>query len=296
MADIKPCPVESAVGDHRVQDMADRTDAAFARRLQALDHDSGSPHSDDQSVATPIKRSSRIFDDFVCRSRSGGKEAGTEPTHQIVRRDVVGGNNDHAPAAAGADPVAGESPGPACRWRMRHWLRCSALARRYTRRTANDPLKAPGIGTADRTCRRSFRSPGSALEYVVRFPRETPLPDPAFAARSRKTAQLFQPFPPGTVFIEIGNDLFERIASGECRGEKNTGIVPISSGSCHRSGSKVPFGRCLIAHDRAEFPHRAAHRFRRRWPAWSPGPEPACDPREIRNRGSNRIPSRGRRA
>ena len=97
-----------AVGNHRSQDLADRTDAAFARGFQAFEHDGRCSHADDQAMAPAIERSGRFFDDFVCRGGAGSEEAGTEPSHQVVRGDVVRGNDDHPAAAAGADPVAGE--------------------------------------------------------------------------------------------------------------------------------------------------------------------------------------------
>ena len=58
-----------------------------------------------------IERQRGVLDDLVGRGRPGGQEAGADPAEHDVRGCVVGGDDHHAPAAPGADPVLGQRDG-----------------------------------------------------------------------------------------------------------------------------------------------------------------------------------------
>jgi len=87
---IKASAMKSAVGSHRAQYFANGLDAPFACRLGALDHKSRGAHADDHAVPAAVKGGSSLFNHFVRSCGSAGQKAGTHPTDQIVRRDVVG--------------------------------------------------------------------------------------------------------------------------------------------------------------------------------------------------------------
>ena len=62
-------------------------------------------------MAALVERQRRVLDDLVGRGRARGEEARADPAEHRVRGRVVGGHDDHAPAAAGADPVLGQRDG-----------------------------------------------------------------------------------------------------------------------------------------------------------------------------------------
>ena len=62
-------------------------------------------------MAAAVERQRRVLDHLVGGGRARGEEARAEPAQHGVGGGVVGGHDDHAPAAAGADPVLGDRDG-----------------------------------------------------------------------------------------------------------------------------------------------------------------------------------------
>ena len=76
-------------------------DAALPCRFGGLDHESRCARSDDHPVPAAVERQGGVLDHVVGRGRAAGQEAGAGPGQQRVRGDVVSGDDDHPPAAAG---------------------------------------------------------------------------------------------------------------------------------------------------------------------------------------------------
>ncbi|MEZ5097296.1 MAG: hypothetical protein R2731_15095 [Nocardioides sp.] len=106
--DVEPSAVEGAVGGHGPQDLADRLDAALARRLRGLDDERRGAHPDDHAVPAPVERRRRILHALVRGGRAAGEEPRPDPGHHPLAGGVVGRHHDHAPAAPGPDPVLGD--------------------------------------------------------------------------------------------------------------------------------------------------------------------------------------------
>ena len=68
--DIETSAVESAVRSHRAQDFADRSNATFARRFRALDHQTRGSHPHDQSMPAPVERNGGFFDSLNTAGKS----------------------------------------------------------------------------------------------------------------------------------------------------------------------------------------------------------------------------------
>ena len=111
VVDVEPGAVERAVRGGRCEHLRDRLEAALPRDTVGLDHDRGRAHADHHAVPTPVERGRHLGHDVLGRGRAGGEEAGADPLEQDVAGDVVGGDDDHAPAPPGADPVLGQRHG-----------------------------------------------------------------------------------------------------------------------------------------------------------------------------------------
>ena len=109
--DVEPRAVVGAVGDLAGQHLADAAHAALAHGILGLDDDRSGAHADDRAVAATVKGQSRLVQALLGRRRSGGEQARSDPAHQVIAGHVVAGDDDHAPAAAGADPVFGHGDG-----------------------------------------------------------------------------------------------------------------------------------------------------------------------------------------
>ena len=62
-------------------------------------------------MAPAVERHRGVLDVLVRGGGARREEAGAHPAEQVVGRDVVGGDDHDALAAAGADPVLGQSDG-----------------------------------------------------------------------------------------------------------------------------------------------------------------------------------------
>ena len=111
VVDVEPRAVEGAVGGDGAEHLADRLQAALARRLGRFDHEGGGAHAEDHPVAPAVERQGRLGHVVVGGGCAGGEEAGAEPAEERVGRDVVGRDHDDATATAGADPVLGDGDG-----------------------------------------------------------------------------------------------------------------------------------------------------------------------------------------
>jgi hypothetical protein len=109
---VQAAAVERAVRHDGGQQLADGLDTALARGVQVLKHQRGAAHADDQAMAPSIERQRGVFDARVSRRGAGRQEAGAEPLHQVVGRNVIGADHDDdATAAAAVDPVTGHDHG-----------------------------------------------------------------------------------------------------------------------------------------------------------------------------------------
>ena len=97
--------VEGAIRRHRAQHLADRPDAAFARRFRALHHHRRGAHPHDHAVTAAVERNRGVFHHLIGGRRPARQETRAEPVDQVIGRDVVRRDDDHPAAPAGADPV-----------------------------------------------------------------------------------------------------------------------------------------------------------------------------------------------
>ena len=103
--DVETSAVESAVARHSGQHLADGLYSAFTRSVGALHHQSCGAHADNHAVPPAVEGNSGVCDHFVGGCRSTGQEASAHPIDQMVRRDVVGRDDNHATAPPRVDPV-----------------------------------------------------------------------------------------------------------------------------------------------------------------------------------------------
>src|SRR3954451_24800608 len=68
--------VESAIGSHRSQDLADGTKSTVAGSVAAFNNKSCSAHTNDEPRTAAIKGDGGLFSAFVGSSRSTGEEPG----------------------------------------------------------------------------------------------------------------------------------------------------------------------------------------------------------------------------
>ena len=75
----------------------------------ALDDKGCCTHAEDQPVSATVKRQSRLLDHVVGCCGTGGCKAACNPLPQVVARDVVAADDDHAVHAAGVEPVLSDA-------------------------------------------------------------------------------------------------------------------------------------------------------------------------------------------
>ena len=102
---VETCPVESAVRGDRAEHFADGLQTALARRLRTLHNKSGGAHANDHAVTATVEWDGSLFDRVVGGGRTAGQESGAHPVNQAVGGDVVSGDDHHAVAAAGSNPI-----------------------------------------------------------------------------------------------------------------------------------------------------------------------------------------------
>ena len=224
VADIEPRAVEGAVGRDRAQHLGDGPDAALANRLGALDHDGRRAHANDHPVTPTVERQRGFFDHFVGGGSAGGQEARADPVQQVVRRDVVRGDDDHTPAPPGADPVLRQSHGLGRRGTGRVDLRVRPARtdvlgelRMAHRQDAEHPLAVEAI--------RFFFKP--RLQFVdapVDFAGERVVAVGASQACAQ-ALEVFEPLAQGLVGVEVFHLLGEGVVAGEGRGEDHPRLV-----------------------------------------------------------------------
>ncbi len=246
MRDVEPGSVEGAVGHDGIQNSAEGPDPALPRRLPAFEHDGRSPHPDDQAVPPAVERRGRVLDDIVGRGTAGGEETRTEPSHQVFRRDVVGGNDDDALAPPHPDPVMGQPEG---------------LRTARTRAVGGCVRPAcPDVLGELRVAHRQDAEQEAAVELVgigvyVLAQRIHPLPDVPSDAVDRpfgcfiEGLELFEALALDAVPVIPLDDLGQGIVPRESGREQNPGVVPDGVGKHPPVGQLRPLRRRLVAHD-----------------------------------------------
>ena len=111
--DIQPRAVEGAVCRNGTEHLGNRLQAAFTSRTCGLDNERSGTHAGDHAVTAPVERCRRILRVLVSCCCARCQEACANPLHHMIGGHIVCGDDDHAFAAATADPV----------FRQRHGLR-----------------------------------------------------------------------------------------------------------------------------------------------------------------------------
>ena len=89
----------------RTEHFCNGLDAALLRFRMAFNDKGGGAHAEDQAVAAAVKRQRRFLDDVVRgRSTRGGKAAG-DPFPQVIARDIVTADDDHAVHTSSVEPI-----------------------------------------------------------------------------------------------------------------------------------------------------------------------------------------------
>ena len=244
MLDVKPRAVERRVGDDRAHQLADGRQAPLARRRGRLDHEGRRTHADDHPVAAPVERRRRVLDLLVGRRGAGGEEAARDPGQQHVARDVVGRDDDHAPAAAGTDPVLGDRE----RLRRRGAGRVDLRVR---------PARADDLGKL-RVAHRQRAEQEAAVELVrVRLELVAQLRDQRIdlgargGVRPHPGAQPLerQKLLAARAILRVGLQLLgEAVAARERAREHDSGVVAQRVGQAPAVGQLRAERRRLVAH------------------------------------------------
>ena len=100
-----------AVGGDRAEHLGDRSQAALACRVRALDQHSRRAHPQDEAVTAPIEGQGGVFEHLVGSRCAAREKARTDPLQEVVAGHVVGGHDDDTPATPAQDPVLGERHG-----------------------------------------------------------------------------------------------------------------------------------------------------------------------------------------
>ena len=89
----------------RTEHFCNGLDAALLRFGMAFNDKGGGAHAEDQAVSAAVKRQRRFFNDVVRgRSTRGGKAAG-DPLPQVIARDIVTADDDHAVHTSSVKPI-----------------------------------------------------------------------------------------------------------------------------------------------------------------------------------------------
>ena len=169
----------------------------------------------------------------------------------MVRGNIIRGNNDHAAAAAGLDPVAGEpdrlSAAGARSVGRRVWAARADILGELRMAHREHPEKEPAVKFVDILLNFESQRPNAPLDLFGNTITRSGL-----GCQIEQTAQFPQPLPADAVFIKIGDNLFIRIIAGESRGEEDSGIVPDLIRKLPSVGKIRSLGRGFIAHDQRD--------------------------------------------
>ena len=245
--DIEAGAVEGAVRRDRAQHLADRPQAAFAHRVGALHHDGGGAHAEQHAVAPPIERQRRLLDHVVGGRGAGGQEAGADPLDQVVAGDVVGGDDDHPPAAPGADPVLGKGD------RLRRAgaggvdLRVGTAGAdqlgELRMAHGEDAEQKPPIERVRLALERRAQRMDLLVEVAEHLFRSV-----ALREAGAQVLQGDELLPPGVVGV-IARDLVdESVVAGERGGEDDAGVVAQRVGEHPALGQERAFAGRAVAH------------------------------------------------
>jgi len=109
--DVEARAVVRAVGELGAEHLDEAPHATLANRVLGLHHQATRAHAHQHAVAPAIEGQRRAFDDVLGAGRARGHEARAHPLDQVVRGQLIGADDEHAPAAPHADPVLRHAEG-----------------------------------------------------------------------------------------------------------------------------------------------------------------------------------------
>ncbi len=233
--------MEGAVRDLDPEQLDDAAHASFPDRVLGLEHQPAGAHPHYQAVAATVEGKGGLRDLGFGRRRTRGEEAGAYPLEQVVAGHVIGGDDDHAPAASAANPIAGEADG----------LGCGGAGRVHLRVRAACTEQLADLGVAH----REHVPEELAVEMVGRA-RDLgfDLGDPAIDSRSlvrgqrrAERGELGEALATGAILVETGDLADERVVAGEGGGEDDAGLVGERFGKGPAIGQPAPLGRLAVA-------------------------------------------------
>ena len=77
----------------------------------SLYHESGGPHSKNQTVSTSVKRKGGFLDHVVGGRSARGRETTSNPFPHVIAGNIVAADDDHSVNPAGIQPVFGDAKG-----------------------------------------------------------------------------------------------------------------------------------------------------------------------------------------
>ena len=199
-------------------------------------------------MPAPVERRCRFLRILVGRCRAGCEEAGADPFHQVVRRDVVGGYDDDALAAALADPVLGH------RNRLRRacagaidlciGAACTDLFSELRVAHRQDAEQEAAIEVVFGLADESLELRDAPFDFVDRAPGAIALVRQPLV-QALEAFQLLAMPSLGVVIIKL---LAERIHSGEGRREDHAGFVTERVRQAPAIRQLAAGGRGLVVH------------------------------------------------
>ena len=103
--------MEGRVREVRREQLSDRHHAARAHIRPPLQHQADRAHAEDHPVTATVERQRRVLDLGRGGGRAGRHEARADPLEQVLARDIVGANHDHALAPPEPEPILGHGDG-----------------------------------------------------------------------------------------------------------------------------------------------------------------------------------------
>ena len=105
VVDVEPRGVEGAVRHARPHQIGQRHHASALRDLRALQDERDGARAQDGAVAALVERERGLLKIGLLGRGAGRQEPAAYPRHQVVIRDVIAADDDHALAATEANPV-----------------------------------------------------------------------------------------------------------------------------------------------------------------------------------------------
>ena len=241
--------VEGTVGDLARQHLADAPHAAFTDGALCFQHDRRGTHTDDRAFAAAVEGHGGLVQSFLRRGCAGGEQPRPDPLHQVLSGDVISGDDDHPPAAPGADPVLGDGDG---------------MGRRGTRSVD------VGVGTAsadvfgelgmphcqDTKDEPSVKAIVQALQLVLHVcDAPVHLLPQAVVCREDKVAQFVKHIEllvERAIFLEASDLIRHTVQAGEGRGKDHPGLIGQSCREHPLVGQVGALAGGAVAHDQGD--------------------------------------------